>query len=68
MKYFIYSLMACALAVLVYSATFLNFDHLLLNNSGTALTCIFGALCVIVLLSILLVSKKIQQKVDQTES
>jgi predicted membrane-bound dolichyl-phosphate-mannose-protein mannosyltransferase len=67
MKYLIYFLLVSALAVLIYSTTFLNFDHLLQADSGIAVICVLGAFCVILLLSILLVSRKIKEKTEILE-
>ena len=62
MKYFIYILIAIAAGLIIYNATFLDFDHLLQGNSKTALISIIACACVIVLLFILLISRAIQEK------
>lgn len=62
MKYFIYLLIAIAAGLIIYNITYLDFDNLLDGNSKTALIGIFSSACVIVLMSILLVSKSIQKK------
>ncbi|TSE08286.1 MULTISPECIES: hypothetical protein [Aquimarina] len=62
MKYFIYILIIIASGLIIYNATHLDFGNLLDGNSKTALISIFASACVIVLLSILLVSKAIQKK------
>lgn len=62
MKILIYFLIFCAFVVIGYNATFLEFDNLLKGDSSTAVIGIVAALCVIVLLWILLVSKKIEEK------
>ncbi len=62
MKYFIYVLIAIAAGLIIYNITYLDFDNLLDGNSKTALIGIFSSACVIVLMSILLVSKSIQKK------
>ncbi|MEB3344284.1 hypothetical protein U6A24_02370 [Aquimarina gracilis] len=62
MKYFIYTLMVIATGLMIYNATHLNFDDILAEESKTALIGVLAPACVIMLLSILLISKKIQQK------
>ncbi|TPN86195.1 hypothetical protein [Aquimarina algicola] len=62
MKYFIYILIALAAGLIIYNITHLDFENLLIGNSKTALISIFASLCVIVLMSILLVSRTIQKK------
>ncbi|GAA4111525.1 hypothetical protein GCM10022393_09300 [Aquimarina addita] len=63
MKYFIYLLLVIASGLLIYNITFLDFEHLLIGDSKTALISIFATACVVVLLSILLVSRAINKKV-----
>lgn len=65
MKYIIYTLIGLATVLLIYNLTQLNFDHLFAGNSAIALTGVFAALCVIVLMLILLVSKSIKNKSDR---
>ncbi|OED43956.1 hypothetical protein AB832_02330 [Flavobacteriaceae bacterium (ex Bugula neritina AB1)] len=62
MKYFIYILITIATGLILYNATFLDFSNLLNGTSATALISILAAACVIILLSILLVSRTIQKK------
>ncbi len=62
MKIFIYILIALSAIVIAYNITVLNFDDLLSEESSIALIGIVAAACVIVLLSILLTSKVIDQK------
>lgn len=62
MKIFIYILMFLALVVIVYNFTLLEFNDLLLGESGIALIGILSATCVIVLLLILLTSRAIDKK------
>ena len=62
MKFFIYILMALAIAVIVYNATILDFNDLLAKDSSIALIGILAAAIVIVLLGILLTSKAIEKK------
>ncbi|PKV49286.1 hypothetical protein ATE84_1307 [Aquimarina sp. MAR_2010_214] len=62
MKYFIYLLIAIATGLIIFNITYLDFDSLLTGDSKTALIGIFSSACVILLMSILLVSKSIQKK------
>ncbi len=62
MKYLIYVLIVIASGLIIYNTTHLDFGHLLDGDSKTALISIFASACVILLLSILLVSKAIQKK------
>ncbi|MBW1296181.1 hypothetical protein [Aquimarina litoralis] len=62
MKYFIYTLIVAAVALIIYNATVLDFSNLLIGDSKTALMSIIASACVIVLLFILLISRTIQQK------
>lgn len=62
MKIFIYILMALSVGVIIYNATLLNFDDLLEKDSAISLIGILSALIVLILLAILLISKKIEQK------
>ncbi|GAA4273789.1 hypothetical protein GCM10022258_30830 [Aquimarina gracilis] len=54
--------MVIATGLMIYNATHLNFDDILAEESKTALIGVLAPACVIMLLSILLISKKIQQK------
>ncbi len=60
MKIFIWILTIIALALIIFNATKLNFDALLTGESQTAIITIFAALCAIILLQILRISKKIE--------
>lgn len=62
MKYVIYTIIALASMLLIFNLTLLDFDNLFVGDSSIALIGVFAALCTIVLMIILLVSKKIQQK------
>lgn len=62
MKYIIYTIIALASILLIFNLTLLDFDNLFVGDSSIALIGVFAALCTIVLMVILLVSKKIQQK------
>ncbi len=62
MKILIYILIACAIGLIAYNITFLDFNNLLQNDSGTALIGILCSSIVIVLMVILLMSKAIAKK------
>lgn len=62
MKLFIYTVIFLAVVIIGYSATVLNFDSLLKGDSGTAVLVIVGSLCLIVLMGILLTSRRIAEK------
>jgi len=66
MKYFIYFLIVSALGLMVFSGRFLNFENLLGDEqSFSALIGILVCLCVIIVLFILLLSKKIKEQYDR---
>lgn len=50
-----------AIALIIFNATKLNFDALFRSESATAAMTIIAALCVIVLLQIFRISKKIEK-------
>ena len=56
-------LLLVALALIGYNATQINFDSPFKGDSFTALITIFAALCAILLLRILAVSKKIEKTI-----
>ncbi len=62
MKIFIYILVAIASGLFIYNATFLDFNALFIGESKTALIGVLASACVILLLTILLISKAIQVK------
>lgn len=62
MKIFIYVLMALSLGLIIFNTSKLDFSNLLQGDSSIAVICILAGLCTIVLLGILLVSKKIAEK------
>ena len=64
MKYLIYALLVVATVALIFNITQLNFENLFEGDSSIALIGIFAALCVIVLMLILLVSRTIKNKVE----
>ncbi|WP_299365292.1 hypothetical protein [Winogradskyella sp.] len=60
MKIFTLILTFIAVALIVFNATKLNFDALFEGESYTAILTIIAALCAIILLQILRISKKIE--------
>ncbi len=60
MKIFTWILTVIATGFIVYNATKLNFDALLTGESKIAIITIVAALCAIILLQILRISKKIE--------
>ncbi|WP_299109001.1 hypothetical protein [uncultured Winogradskyella sp.] len=61
MKIFTIIFSVIAVALIIFNATKLNFNALLKGESQTALITIVAALCAILLLQILRVSKKIEK-------
>lgn len=62
MKIFIYILILFAVALIGYNATILNFENILSEKSKIALISIIASVCAILLLWLLLISKKITEK------
>lgn len=62
MKIFIYILIATAVGIIAYNATKLDAGNLLAGDSSIALFGILSGLCAILVLGILLISKKIAAK------
>ncbi len=60
MKIFTLILSLIAIALIIFNATKLNFDALFEGESYTAIITIIAALCAIILLQILRISKKIE--------
>lgn len=60
MKIFTWIISIIALALIVFNATKLNFEAPLEGDSFTAIITIITALCAIILLQILRISKKIE--------
>lgn len=60
MKYFILILSIISIALIAFNCTKLDFDNLLIGESFTAILTITAALCALVLLQILRLSKKIE--------
>lgn len=64
MKVFIYILILIAVGLIIYNATFLEFNNILKGDSGTALIGILASSIVVVLMVILLMSRAIAKKVE----
>lgn len=62
MKIFIYSVMILAVILIGYNVRILDFDNLLHGESANAAAAILASICVILLMAILLVSRKISRK------
>ena len=65
MKYFTLFLVFAATALLIFNITKVDFNNPFNGESMVALITIVASLCVIVLMLILRISKKIEQKVKQ---
>ena len=65
MKYLIYFILFTAMALLVYNASLIDFEHPFGEESSTALAGIVAALCVVVLMFILMVSRAIHKRVNE---
>ena len=62
MKYFIYFIIFLAIVFIGVSVSLLDLNALLEGDSANALIVILASLCVIILMSILLVSRTISRK------
>jgi hypothetical protein len=62
MKIFIYILIACALGLIIFNATKLDFSNLLAGDSNVAVISILAGFCAILLLVILRISQTIADK------
>jgi hypothetical protein len=62
MKIFIYTMMALALVLLGYNVTKINWEAPLNGDSTVALIGVLACACAVLLLAILLISKKIASK------
>lgn len=62
MKIFVYILIALAAGLVIYNTTKLDFNNLLEGDSAIAFICILAGFCAMLLLAILLISKKIEAK------
>jgi hypothetical protein len=60
----IYFLMLCALGLLIYNITIIDFNDLMTKDSKVAVACVLSSLCVIVLMLILLISREIKKKTE----
>lgn len=65
MKIFIYILIALATGLVIFNSTKLDFDQLFEGDSAVASISILAGLCAILLLGILLISKRIASKVKK---
>jgi hypothetical protein len=65
MKIFIYTLLALALALLVYNITLVDFNKLSIQDSMIAIIGIVSALCAILILLIFRTSKRIEEKLKE---
>lgn len=63
MKYIAYTIIALALALGIFNATKLDFNALFEGESIVSVITILASLCAIVLMLILLTSKRIEEKV-----
>lgn len=61
MKIFTLILSIIAIALIIFNATKLNFEALFKGESQTAIITIVAALCALILLQILRISKKIEK-------
>lgn len=62
MKIFIYTLLAIAVALIIFNITLLDFDNLLEGNSLIALIGIIASMCAVCVLIIFKVAKNIDEK------
>jgi len=62
MKFFIYTLIAIALGLIIFNATQLDFNNLLEGNSLVALIGIIASLCAVCILLIFRLAKNIEEK------
>lgn len=67
MKILTYILLSLAFVLLAYNATQLDFSNLLGKENKIALICIAASVCAILLLAILLQSKKVARKIKEAE-
>lgn len=65
MRYFIYALLALGIGILIFNLFQINYQDILGQESAGALISILASLCVIVMMLILLVSRKIQEKSEE---
>lgn len=62
MKYLMYVLMVIALGLMIFNITKIDFQHLFDAKNSVPLIGVLAPLVVVLLLAILLVSKKIEEK------
>jgi len=62
MKFLIYTLIALALALIIFNVTLLDFNNLFEGNSFVALIGIVLSLCAVCVLLIFKISKNIEEK------
>ena len=62
MKFFIYTLLAIAIGLIIFNITLLDFDNLLEGNSLIALIGIIASMCAVCVLIIFKVSKNIDER------
>ncbi len=65
MKYIAYTIIVLALALGIFNATKLDFNALFEGESIVGVITILASLCAIVLMLILLTSKRIEEKLKQ---
>lgn len=65
MKFFIYFLIATAVALIIYNFTYIDFQDAFSGDSATALIGILASSCVVVLMAILLMSRAISEKANK---
>ena len=61
MKWFIYTLMTLAIGLVVYNCMQVDFDNPFVGDSLIAVITVLCGLCAVLLLAILLTSRKIKQ-------
>jgi hypothetical protein len=62
MKFFIYTLLAIAIGLIIFNITLLDFDNLLEGNSLIALIGIIASMCAVCVLIIFKVAKNIDER------
>lgn len=62
MKIFIYTLLAIAVALIIFNITLLDFENLFQGNSLVALIGIVASLCAVCILIIFKIAKSIDEK------
>lgn len=65
MKYFIYTLIALSVGLVIFNVFQLDMSNLFGEESSPALVGVLANLCVLVVMIILLVSRKIQSKTEK---